>query len=151
MSRFAGKGEGVPGEGDLRTAGAVDDLDDIEADGDAGMAQEAQPGLRAADEGLFLGGIDGIGGTPGTARGACLDLDEDEGLLLAADEVDLAAIWRTKVAVEDFEAAAPEMPGGKPLANAPEPQVLGLRRRGRGAAGRPGEKFCDESGKVHGL
>jgi hypothetical protein len=29
--------------------------------------------------------------------------------------------------------------------------VRGLRRRGRGGAGRPGEKSCDEWGKGHGF
>jgi hypothetical protein len=29
--------------------------------------------------------------------------------------------------------------------------MLRLSRRGRGAAGRPGEKSCDEWGKGHGL
>jgi hypothetical protein len=43
------------------------------------------------------------------------------------------------------------VPGGQALARPPEAQVRRLRRRGRGAAAQPGEKFCDESGRAHGF
>ena len=99
-----GEGQRVAGKGDFRTAWAEDDLDDIDADGDGGMAKEAEPGLRAADEGILFVGIDGIRGTAKGAGRTGLDLDENEGVFFPADEVDLAAVRRTEVAVEDFEA-----------------------------------------------
>ena len=140
--------------GDLGGRGGEDDLDYVDADGDIGVAEEAQPGLCAGDDGLLLGGIDGIGGADEGAGGARFYFDEDEGLFFAADEVDFAAMGGTEVAVEDFEAAAAEVAGGEALAPAAEEEVRGqpgVRRRGRGAAGRPGEKFCDEWGKGHGV
>ncbi len=147
----SGKCKGVAGVGDFRAGGAEDDLDDVQADGDVRMIQEAEPCLGAADEGFLLGGIDGVGGAAEAVGGARFYLDEDEGLLFAAYQVDLAAVRRAEVAVEDLEAVPAQMPGGELLPLAAEAQVRGLRRRGRGGAGRPGEKSCDEWGKGHGF
>ncbi len=137
--------------GDLGALAAEDDLDDVDAHGNIRVAQEPQPRLRAAGNGLFLPRIDSIRRPSGSAGSAGFDLDEDERFLLAADEVDLAAMRRAKVAIEYFEAATAQMPRGEPLTLAAQSQVRGLRGRGRGGTGRPGEKSCDEWGKGHGV
>jgi len=137
--------------GDLGATGAEDDFDDIEADGNQGIAEKTEPGVGAANEGLLFRGVDGIGRTAKAAESAGLYLDEDEGFLFAADDVDLAAVLGTEVAEEDLEAVTPEMAGGELLPLAAEAQVLGFSRRGRGGTGGPGEKFCDEWGKGHGF
>ena len=148
---MSGKSQRIPGVGNLRAVGADDDLDDVQTYGDIGIGEEAQPGLRAADEGFFLGGIDRVGWAAGAAGGAGFYLDKDEGLFFPADQVDLAAALGAEVAVENFEAAAPEMAGGKTLTKAAQAQVRGLSWRGKGAGVQPGEKSCDEWGKDHGF
>ena len=135
--------------GDLGAVRAEDHFHDIQANGDVGIAQESQPGLRAARQGFLFLGIDGIGGPAQSAGGSALYLDEDQRFFLAADQVDLSAVRRPEVAVENLEPATPKMPRGQFLAPASQDQVL--RLRGGGAAPRPGEKSCDESGRGHGL
>ncbi len=149
--RLGCKRQRIPGKRNLGPPGTEDDLDNIDPDGNSGLVQQVQPRLGAADECLLLVGTDGIRRAPEHPRGACLDLDENERLLLPADQVDLAAVLGPVVAVEDLESLPAQVPGGKALAQPTEPQVRRLRRRGRGAAAPPGEKSCDESGKVHGF
>jgi hypothetical protein len=43
------------------------------------------------EEGFLLGGSDGFDGATEVIAGAGADLDEDEGVVVAADEVDFAA------------------------------------------------------------
>jgi hypothetical protein len=55
-----------------------------------------------------------------------------------------------EIPVEDLEAAPAQMARGEALAHPAEAEMLRLSRGGRGAAGEPGEKFCDEWGRGHG-
>ena len=101
------EGEGVSREGDLGAACPPDDdLYDVYAYGNARGSQQAQPGFRAPRDGLLLGGIHGICRTTEAAWSASLYLDENQGLLFPAYEIDLSAMCRAKVSVEDFEALA---------------------------------------------
>ena len=131
-----------------------DDFDDVNADGDDRVSQEAEPGVGAASERFFLVGRHGVRWAAEGAGSPRFYLDEDEGFFMAADDVDLAAMRGAEITVKDFEAEPAEVPGREALAAAPQEEMGGLgrvRRRGGVAAGRPGEKFCDVWGKGHGL
>jgi hypothetical protein len=83
---------------------------DVEAEGDFGAVEHAQPGAgAAADEGFFLRG-DGVGGTLPFVRRPRLHLDKGEDVLvaIAADEIDFASVPGAEVPVEDFVAVATE-------------------------------------------
>jgi len=146
-----GECERVARQRDMGPAGAEDHLHDIDAHRDGGVAEKAQPRLGPADDCLFLCGIHGIRGTAGTVRGARFYFHEDERLFLAADEIDFASIRRTEIPVEDLEAVAAQVARGEAIANPPRAEMRRLSGRTGIPAEGPGEKFCDEWGKGHGV
>jgi hypothetical protein len=149
---LAGECQRVPRQRDLRPAFCRDDyLDDIDADRRAGLFQQPQPGVCAADESILLLRVHRIGGSAEAIGGARFHFHKDQRLPVAADEIDLAAIVRAKVPVQHLVPAAPQPARGKPLPVASQPQVRGLRLRGGGVAPPPGEKCGDVLGKGHGV
>ena len=76
---------------------------------------------------------------------------KNERVAIAADEVDLAALASTEVAVKNLESAATQMTRGQFLAPRPELQMPGARTRKPAAP--PAQMSGGESGKgrVHGV
>ncbi len=86
-----------------------EDLDDVKPNFDAGRRQEAQVIKGALGQAKALGGVDGGSGTGPGLGGAGLHFDEDEAVLVAEDEIDLAAAGG-EVGSQVFEALLFEMP-----------------------------------------
>jgi hypothetical protein len=106
-----------------------DHFHDIEAEGDFGAVEHAQPGAgAAADEGFFFGG-DGVGGALPFVTRPRLHLDEGEDVLVAvaADEIDFTSVPGAEVPVEDLVAIATEELRGEFLTLAAEPMAGVLR------------------------
>ena len=102
---------------------------------------------------LLLEARDRLGGCAVADAAPGFDLDEDQrgARLVAANEIDLAAVRRAEVAVENLVAVPPQVALGQPLPLPPQPLVgvfARLRRAGEPPAER-GKKICDESRKAH--
>ena len=100
------EGVGDVGDGGLMGGGGDEDFDDVEAEGEIGEVQEAEPGEGALDDAALLVGGDGAEGASEVEARACFYFDKNEGFFfsVAANEVDFASIVSAKIAVEDFEA-----------------------------------------------
>ena len=59
--------------------------------------------------------------------GACFHFDEDEGIAVATDDVDLAAASSFEVTIKNFVASTPQEARGQFLAVSATPEVLRLR------------------------
>ena len=77
---------------------------------------------------------------------SCFHFDEDEGIAIAADDVDLAAGAPLEVTIQNFVAVLPQEPAGQILPASPKPQMPGLRSRKPAAP--PVRKTVDESDKA---
>ncbi len=145
--------ECVGEDGDGWRGAGEDDFDDIEAEGGFRIAEEVQPRECAARDEALLTAVDGGGGTAEAGGGAGLHFDEDEGVAVAADEIDLSPVFCAEVAVEDLVPVLAEMFGGEVFAMAAEVARAGAMRRAarrtRKSSGVPGEKCGDGLGRVH--
>ncbi len=136
-----------------RPALLENDFHDVEAEEDVGVVEHPQPGEGTAGDELLLFAVDRFARRAVAETAAGFDFDEDQRVagFVAADEIDFAAVRCAVVAVEDLEAAAPQVALGEALPLAPQPLVLvfaGLRRAGE-ASGERGKKISDESDKAH--
>jgi hypothetical protein len=93
-----------------------DDFDDIESERDIGIIEQAQPREGAARNQVLLFERHGLGWSSKGVTGARFDLREDECLLVAAYQIDFAAMGRPIIAVEDFAALGPEETRSESLA-----------------------------------
>ncbi|GAT33156.1 hypothetical protein TSACC_21565 [Terrimicrobium sacchariphilum] len=126
-----------------------DDLDHIEAVGDIGHVEHAQPGHRAAqDQAAFLA-IHCVQRAASLFARAGLDLNEDELVVrdVAGHDIDLSAAGSAEVAIKDLVPVAAEMTGGEALTLPAEQDVLRLLRRDTAAP--PAQNSGDGSGKGH--
>ena len=90
--------------------------------------------------------IDSIERTPEIFARPRLHFDEDEGVAVAADDVDLAPGASAKITMEDFVTVPAQKPAGQFLPAGPKPKMLGTRRRKPAAP--PARKIGDESDKA---
>ena len=147
------QGKGVADEGDL--GGLVvrgEDLDDVEAETDVGVIEEAKPGHGALRHAALFVIVDGVGGASAFLAGAGFHFDEDEGLrrFVPADKVDFAAAGRDEIAVKDAVVVVAEVAGGLVLAPLPEDKVPRKRLGARLRLAPRGQKSGDGRDKGHG-
>ena len=90
-----------------------DDLDHIEAEGDIGIIEHAQPGEGAARDAPLLIGVQAIHGPLLFIAAPTFHFDEDERVVMATNQVDLPAARRLEIAVKNLVAIAFEKPGGQ--------------------------------------
>ena len=121
-------------------------LDDIEAEQDIGVIEQAQPGEATARNAFPFVAIDRLEGTAEIFARPRFYLDENESVALAADDIDFAAGASAEVTIQDFVTVPPQEPAGQVLPPRPKPQMPG--RRTRGAVAPPVRKIGDESDKV---
>lgn len=141
------KGERVAQQFDPRLdALSDDDFDDVEAKKNLWIIKEPEPGKTAASNSLLLGAIDGVERTSEIFARPCFHFDENESVVIAADNVDLAASASAKIAIEDFIACLPQKLARQFLSASPNPKMLWTRRRKPAAP--PVRKIGDESDKV---
>ena len=96
--------EGIPDQLQARICSLRDyHLDDIESKEDIGIAQQPEPGQATERNPALLLTVHRFQGPTKILPSASLDLYENKRVALAADEIDLAALASTEVAVKDFE------------------------------------------------
>ena len=115
--------EGVFDQVELWPGIVEDDFHDVEAEEDVGIVQQTQPGQRAPGDELLFVPRHGFARRAVAEAAAGFDFDEDEGAagFVAADEIDLAAVRRAEVAVEDFESLPAEVALRESLTLAAQP------------------------------
>jgi len=91
------------------------DLHHIEAPGDIPVAEAPQPIVRTAFDQPLLFLVHGIQWADGTALPPGLDLDEEQQLPIAGDDVHLATTRSTEVPVKDLAAVCPQPSRGDVL------------------------------------
>lgn len=94
-----------------RAGGGEADFDDIEAGGDGVVAEFLEVSLGGAEDAALFAVVNGVCGALKGGGVAGFDFDKDEGVLVAADEVDFAPFGAV-VADEDLVAGAAEGAGG---------------------------------------
>ena len=96
--------EGIPDQLEARICPLRDyHLDDIESKEDIGIAQQPEPGQATERNPALLLTVHRFQGPAKILPSASLDLHENKGVALAADEIDLAALPSAEVAVKDLE------------------------------------------------
>ena len=96
--------EGIPDQLEARICPLRDyHLDDIESKQNIGIAQQPEPGQATERNSALLLPVHRFQGPAKILPSASLDLHENKRVALAADEIDLAALASTEVAVKDLE------------------------------------------------
>jgi hypothetical protein len=85
-----------------------DDFHDIEAEKNIGVVEHAQPGQSAARNAFLFLPINGGNRPAKIFPRPCLYFHEHEGVVIAADNVDLTAAASLEVAVKDLVAVTPQ-------------------------------------------
>ena len=85
--------------------------------------------------------------TPKIFAGACFHLDKDEGLAIAANQINLAPMPSTKIAIKNLETVPAKITGGQFFAAQSDPQMAGLRTQKPVAP--PAQKTAGGSGTGH--
>ena len=141
------KCEGVPDQLESRRRAFRDNhFDHIEAEQDIGIVEQAQPGQAAARNSFSLVAIDRFERPAEVFPGPRFHLDENERVVIAADDIDLAAGAAAEITIQDFVTVPPQELAGQVLPALPKPQMRG--RRTRRAAAPPVRKIGDESDKA---
>jgi hypothetical protein len=125
-----------------------DHFDDVEPEKDVRIIEHPQPGQRAARDALLLIGPNGFERPAELFAPARFYFDKDECVVVATDDVDLAAAASFEISVEDLVTVLPEKTAGCFLAADSAPQMLRRFVRGREAVAPPARKSGDGSDKA---
>jgi hypothetical protein len=98
-----------------------DHFDNVEAKQDVGIIQQTKPRETAARNSFPFIAIDGIERPAEILPGARFDLDENERVALAADDVDFAARAPAEITIQDFVTVPPQELAGQFLPARPKP------------------------------
>lgn len=131
----------------LGLAAGNEHLGDIEAEQDIRVAEQFEPFQGSARDELLLERRDGFGWRAKLVAPTGFDFDKNQGVLVPADDIDLATFLRAEVPVENFVTGTAQVPDGDILAS-PAQLMPGIRE-GRVAPPEPGESCGDESDKAH--
>lgn len=116
----------IADEGDFgRVFARGEDFNDVETEPDVRKVEQTQPRHGTFGHATLFIVVDRVGGTAAFLAGAGFHLDENKCVfgLVAADEIDLAAAGRDKVAVENAVAVTAQILLGLPLAPLSEDDV----------------------------
>jgi hypothetical protein len=142
-----GQGERVPEQLKPRRRAFRDDhFDDIEPEKNVGIIQEPEPGQTTAGNAFLLVAIDGVKRTPEIFARPRFHFDEDQSVLVAADDVDLAPAPAAKITIEDLVTVRPQEPARQFLAPRSKSKMVGSQRQKPAAP--PVRKIGDESDKA---
>lgn len=94
---------------------AHQDFDNVEAEGDIGEFQHAQPRHGASDDAASLFPIHGIERTSKVLTAPGFDLCENEDVAMTTDKIDLATTVVSKIPIKDLVSLLPQVPGGELL------------------------------------
>ena len=100
------------------------DFHDIEAEEDVGVIQHSQPVKAAARDAFLLLSINRCDRPAEIFPSARFYFHEHQRVLIATDDVDLAAAASLEVAVENLIAVTPQEPAGQFLAAGAAPEML---------------------------
>ena len=123
-----------------------DDFHDVESEKDVRIVEKPEPGQGAASNSFLLVAIDSVERASEIFPRPCFHLDENEGVAIAADDVDLAPAATAEITIQDFVTAPFQKLAGQLLPAGSKSQMLGTRRRKPAAP--PVRKIGDESDKV---
>ena len=123
-----------------------DHFHDIEPEQNVRIVQQPQPGQRAARNLIPFVAIHRVERPPEIFACPRFYLDENQGVAIAADNVDLAAGASLEITIQNFVAALLQEPAGQVLPVRPKPEMRGPRSRK--AAAPPVRKIVDESDKA---
>ena len=112
----------------------------------SGSPSRAQPGQTAARNPFLLVAINRFERPAEIFPRPRFHLDENQGVAVAADNVDLAAGASAKITIENFVAVPPQKPAGQFLPARAKPKMRGTRRRKPAAP--PVRKIGDESDRA---
>ena len=126
------------------------DFHDVETKENVGVIQHSQPVKTAARDAFLLLSIDCFDWPAEIFPSARFYFHENQRVLIATDDVDLAAAASFEVAVENLIAVTPQEAAGQFLATGAAPEMLRPRRglREREAAAPPVRKIGDGSDKA---
>lgn len=93
-----------------------DDLDDIEAPGNAAGMEQFQPRIRPAFDELLFRAIDGIERSTAPPGAARFDFDEKQQLAATGDDIDLSTLGCAVIAIEHLFALRAEPVAGDAFA-----------------------------------
>ena len=93
-----------------------DDFDDVESKKDLGIIEQAQPGERAARDPFLLIGPNRFERPAELFAPARFYFDKDKRVVVATDDVDLAAAAPLEISIENFLTIPPEKTAGRFLA-----------------------------------
>lgn len=119
---------------------------DIEPKEDVGIAEQAQPGQASARNSFSLVPIHGIERPAKIFPRSRFDLHENQGVAIAADQVDLPTGATSKITRQNFVTVPAEKFAGQFLPPRAKSQMPG--RRTRKPAAPPVRKIVDESDKA---
>jgi len=88
------------------------------------VIQQLQPGQGAARNQFAFRGVDRFNGPPEIFASARFYFDEDEGVTIATNDIDLAAMARPKIAVKNFVTSASKEGAGQLFPARTQPQML---------------------------
>jgi hypothetical protein len=119
---------------------------DIEPKQNIRIVQQPQPGQTAASDSILFFPMHRLERPAELLPRPCFHFHEDEGVAIAADNVDLAAGAPFEITIQNFVAVLPQEPAGQVLPACPKPEMPGLRSRKPAAP--PVRKIVDESDKA---
>jgi hypothetical protein len=101
-----------------------DNFDDVEPDENVWVIQQLQPGQRAARNQFAFRSVDRFNGPSKIFSSARFYFDEDEGVAIATNDIDFAAMSRPEIAVKNSVAFAPEKGARQFFPARAEPQMF---------------------------
>jgi hypothetical protein len=99
-------------------------FDNVEPDEDVWVIQQLQPGQRAPRNQFAFRSIDRFNGPSKIFSSARFNLDEDEGIAIATNDIDFTAMPRPEITVKNSVAFAPEKGTGQFFPARTEPQMF---------------------------
>lgn len=101
-----------------------DDFDDVEPEKNVGIVEHPQPGERTARDAFLLVGPNRFEWPAELFAPARFYFDKDERVVVATDDVDLAAAASLEISIENLVTIPPEKTAGCLLATGSAPQML---------------------------
>jgi hypothetical protein len=101
-----------------------DNFDDVEPDENVWVIQQLQPRQRAPRNQFAFRSIYRFNGPSKVLSSACFYFDEDEGVAIATNDIDFAAMSRPEITVKNSVAFAPEKGARHVFPARTEPQMF---------------------------
>ena len=124
-----------------------DDFDDVETEKNIWVIKKPEPGKTAPRNSFLFVAIDGVERSSKIFACPGLYFNEDECVVVTADNIDLTAGASAKITIEDLVTVPPQKPARQFLPASPKLKMFGTRSRKPAAP--PVRKIGDGSDKAH--